>query len=114
MNIGFIGLGKLGLDCAEVFAEKFTVRGYDIYPRESGLVKVCSAEETINESDWIFIAVPTPHAEGYDGSVPSSHMKPKDFGHEAVLVNPIVVEADCGVCERFFSLGNRELAILTM
>jgi UDP-N-acetyl-D-mannosaminuronate dehydrogenase len=29
-NIGFIGLGKLGLDCAEVFAEKYTVRGYDI------------------------------------------------------------------------------------
>ena len=38
MNIGFIGLGKLGLDCAEVFAEKFTVRGYDIYPRTSNLV----------------------------------------------------------------------------
>lgn len=85
MNIGFIGLGKLGLDCAEVFAEKYTVRGYDIYPRESDLVKVCSAEETINESDWIFIAVPTPHAEGYDGSVPSSHMTPRDFGHDAVL-----------------------------
>jgi UDPglucose 6-dehydrogenase len=85
MNIGFIGLGKLGLDCAEVFAEKYTVRGYDIYPRESAMVKVCSAEETINQSDWIFIAVPTPHSEGYDGSVPSSHMTPRDFGHDAVL-----------------------------
>jgi UDPglucose 6-dehydrogenase len=85
MNIGFIGLGKLGLDCAEVFAEKYTVRGYDIYPRESKLVKVCSVEDTINESDWIFIAVPTPHAAGYDGSVPSSHMTPRDFGHDAVL-----------------------------
>jgi UDPglucose 6-dehydrogenase len=85
MNIGFIGLGKLGLDCAEVFAEKFTVRGYDIYPRTSDLVKVCAPDETINESDWIFIAVPTPHENGYDGSVPSSHMKPKDFGHDAVL-----------------------------
>ena len=85
MNIGFVGLGKLGLDCAEVFAEKFTVRGYDIYPRSSDLVKVCTSEETINQSDWIFIAVPTPHEEGYDGSVPSSHMKPKDFGHDAVL-----------------------------
>ena len=58
MNIGFIGLGKLGLDCAEVFAEKYTVRGYDIYPRESDRVKVCSIEETVNKSDWIFIAVP--------------------------------------------------------
>jgi UDPglucose 6-dehydrogenase len=85
MNIGFIGLGKLGLDCAEVFAEKHTVRGYDIYPRISDQVKVCSAEETVNQSEWIFIAVPTPHAEGYDGSVPSSHMTPRDFGHDAVL-----------------------------
>jgi UDPglucose 6-dehydrogenase len=85
MTIGFIGLGKLGLDCAEVFAEKYTVRGYDIYPRTSDRVKVCSIEETVNESDWIFIAVPTPHAAGYDGSVPSSHMTPKDFGHDAVI-----------------------------
>jgi UDPglucose 6-dehydrogenase len=83
-NIGFIGLGKLGLDCAEVFAEKYTVRGYDIYPRSSNTVKVCSIEETVNESEWIFIAVQTPHAEGYDGSVPSSHMTPRDFGHDAV------------------------------
>ena len=84
-NIGFIGLGKLGLDCAEVMAEKHTVRGYDIYPRTSDQVKVCSIEETVNASEWIFIAVPTPHEEGYDGSVPSSHMTPKDFGHDAVL-----------------------------
>jgi UDPglucose 6-dehydrogenase len=83
-NIGFIGLGKLGLDCAEVMAEKHTVRGFDIYPRTSDQVKVCSIEETVNESEWIFIAVPTPHEEGYDGSVPSSHMTPKDFGHDAV------------------------------
>jgi UDPglucose 6-dehydrogenase len=83
-NIGFIGLGKLGLDCAEVMATKHTVRGYDIYPRTSDLVKVCSIEETVNDSEWIFIAVQTPHAEGYDGSVPSSHMEPRDFGHDAV------------------------------
>jgi UDPglucose 6-dehydrogenase len=83
-NIGFIGLGKLGLDCAEVMANKHTVRGYDIYPRTSDTVKVCSIEECVNESEWIFIAVQTPHAEGYDGSVPSSHMEPRDFGHNAV------------------------------
>jgi len=83
-NIGFIGIGKLGLDCAEVMAEKFTVRGYDIYPRTSDLIKVCGIKETVNESEWIFIAVPTPHEPGYDGSVPSSHMTPKDFGHDAV------------------------------
>ena len=84
-KIGFIGIGKLGLDCAEVMAEKHEVRGYDIYPRTSDSVKVCDIAELVEESEWIFIAVPTPHAEGYDGSVPSSHMDPKDFGHDAVI-----------------------------
>ena len=99
MRIGFIGLGKLGLDCAEVMAEKYTVHGYDIYPRTSELVKVCeTAKEMVDNSDWIFIAVQTPHAEGYDGSVPSSHMEPRDFGHDAVkdainMVNEHATEA---------------------
>jgi UDPglucose 6-dehydrogenase len=84
-KIGFIGLGKLGLDCAEVFAEHYEVRGSDIYPRVSDTVKVCDIQETVQHSEWIFIAVPTPHAEGYDGSVPSSHMEPRDFGHDAVI-----------------------------
>ena len=83
-NIGFIGLGKLGLDCAEVFAERYQVRGYDVAPRTSDSVEVCSIAEVVDKSDWIFIAVPTPHADGYDGSVPSSHMCPMDFGHDAV------------------------------
>ncbi len=84
-KIGFIGIGKLGLDCAEVMAEKHEVRGYDIHPRTSDSVKVCDIDELVNESEWIFIAVPTPHTEGYDGSVPSSHMEPRDFGHDAVI-----------------------------
>jgi UDPglucose 6-dehydrogenase len=84
-KIGFICIGKLGLDCAEVMAEQHEVRGYDIYPRTSDSVKVCDINELVNESEWIFIAVPTPHAEGYDGSVPSSHMEPRDFGHDAVI-----------------------------
>ena len=84
-DIGFIGLGKLGLDCAEVFATKHNVYGYDVVPRQSDSVTVTTSEETINKSEWLFIAVPTPHAEGYDGSVPSSHMEPKDFGHQYVF-----------------------------
>jgi UDPglucose 6-dehydrogenase len=84
-NIGFVGIGKLGLDCAEVFAETHQVWGYDIYPRSSATVKVCDMQTLCENAEWIFIAVPTPHAEGYDGSVPSSHMTPKDFGHDAVI-----------------------------
>jgi len=83
-KIGFIGIGKLGLDCAEVMAEKHEVWGYDIYPRTSDSVKVCDIEELVKNSEWIFIAVPTPHAEGYDGSVPSSHMEPRDFAHAII------------------------------
>ena len=85
IKVGFVGLGKLGLDCAEVFAQHYEVRGYDPAPRISESIKVCDAQEVIQDSDWIFIAVPTPHAEGYDGSIPSSHMEPRDFGHEAVI-----------------------------
>jgi len=84
INIGFIGLGKLGMDAAEVFAEHYTVRGYDILPRTSDTVQICDIQQVIQASDWIFVAVPTPHLQGYDGSVPSSHMPPRDFIHEAV------------------------------
>ena len=85
-SIGFIGLGKLGLDCAEVFAEQYKVYGYDIYARKSDAVNICdTVKMLVEKSDWIFIAVPTPHDEGYDGSVPSSHMEPRDFDHGAVI-----------------------------
>ena len=85
-NIGFLGIGKLGMDCAEVFAERYTVRGYDINKNlHSDSVEICNtADEVVNQSEWIFIAVPTPHSKEYDGSVPSSHLEPKDFGYDAV------------------------------
>jgi UDPglucose 6-dehydrogenase len=96
MKIGFVGLGKLGLDCAEVFAEKYTVLGYDIYPRNSDSIKVCIMQEVVQQCDWIFIAVPTPHDEGYDGSVPSSHLEARDFSHQAIkdVLNDINQYAD--------------------
>lgn len=84
-RIGFIGLGKLGLDCAEVFATRYHTYGFDIVERKSSTVNVVDLKTLVNTSDWIFIAVPTPHADGYDGSVPSSHLTPRDFGHEAVI-----------------------------
>jgi UDP-N-acetyl-D-mannosaminuronate dehydrogenase len=45
MKIGFIGLGKLGLECAEVMAQKHQVVGYDIRPRTSNSVCVVSTIE---------------------------------------------------------------------
>ena len=86
INIGFIGLGKLGMECAEVFAEHYLTYGYDTEPRESELVKVQDTiADLVEASDWIFIAVPTPHTEEYDGSQPSSHLIPKDFDYSIVI-----------------------------
>lgn len=84
-SIGFIGLGKLGLDCAEVFAQHYNVRGYDISPRISATVDITDLDQVVAHSDWLFIAVPTPHEPGYDGSMPSSHLVPKDFSSQAVI-----------------------------
>jgi len=84
-KIGFIGLGKLGLDCAEVFAEHYPTCGYDIVPVESELIKIKnSIEEVVNNSDWVFIAVPTPHDKEYGGEKPSCHLEPKDFDYSIV------------------------------
>ena len=84
-KIGFIGLGKLGLDCAEVFATQYEVYGYDVDPRVSDSVTVSSLRDTVESSDWIFVAVPTPHQSGYDGSTPSSHLPPVDFQYDTVV-----------------------------
>ena len=93
MNIGFIGLGKLGLPCAEEIDRKgHFVYGYDIFPVESSLVKIVgSIEKVISESEIIFIAVPTPHETEYDGSVPCSELEPKDFNYD--IVRNVLTEA---------------------
>lgn len=41
MNIGFIGIGKLGMPCAEEIAKKgHNVFGYDVEAKTSNLVKL--------------------------------------------------------------------------
>jgi len=86
MKISFIGLGKLGLPCAEVFAEKgHSVKGYDIQDISSSLVEIKSTiEEAVSGVDIVFIAVPTPHNPQYDGRFPISHLSPKDFDYSIV------------------------------
>jgi len=83
MKIGFIGLGKLGKPCAETMAERgMSVSGYDnmSHISESVNIKATLAEAVI-EKDIVFIAVPTPHTEGYDGRKPISHLPPMDFDY---------------------------------
>jgi len=87
MKIGFIGLGKLGKDVAEVLAEKHDVTGYDICPVILNTldvdyeVKINSLENTCKDKDIVFVAVQTPHDPAYDGKEPTSHLPPKDFDY---------------------------------
>ena len=86
MLIGFIGLGKLGMPCAEATVDKgYHVNGYDILPKQSTKVDIKnSIQEVVEQSDIILIATPTPHEEGYDGRAPTSHLPPKDFNYNSV------------------------------
>ena len=86
-KIGFIGLGKLGMPCAEAIRKKgFHVAGYDIEHKSSDLVEIRdSIEDVCRDRDIVFVATPTPHEEGYDGREPTSHKEPKDFNYESVI-----------------------------
>ena len=85
-KIGFIGLGKLGMPCAEAIRKKgFHVAGYDIAERRSDLIEIRdSIEKLCIDRDKVFVATPTPHEEGYDGREPSSHKEVKDFDYDSV------------------------------
>ena len=85
-RIGFIGLGKLGMPCAEAIRKKgFHVAGYDIEDKRSDLVEIRdSIEDLCRDRDIVFVATPTPHEEGYDGREPTSHKEPKDFNYDSV------------------------------
>ena len=86
-KIGFIGLGKLGMACANVVATRgHIVNGYDVAPRTSDLVNVKSSiAEAVDGCDIVFIAVPTPHEAAYGGATPSAHLEPRDFDYTAVV-----------------------------
>jgi UDPglucose 6-dehydrogenase len=86
MNVGFIGIGKLGLPCAEAIASKgHTVGGYDVSLKTSNLIAVVdSIESCVKNADIVFIAVPTPHDPAYDGRAPTACLTPKDFNYEIV------------------------------
>lgn len=85
MRIGFIGLGKLGLPCAEEISRQYEVIGYDIEHRVSSHIKITQDIKKIFEgTEIIFVAVPTPHHPDYDGSNPTTHLPVKDFDYSMV------------------------------
>tara|TARA_Y100001938_G_C8082536_1_gene430012 strand:+ start:323 stop:1468 length:1146 start_codon:yes stop_codon:yes gene_type:complete len=87
MRIAFIGLGKLGMPCAEALAKKgyADITGYDVLQKSSELVEIKQTlAEALKDRDVVFVATPTPHEEGYDGRSPTSHLEQKDFNYESV------------------------------
>jgi len=90
MNIGFIGLGKLGLPCAlAVESRGHKVVGYDpseqvkdiidtkklqyqeIWAQEhldKSKIEIKSVEEVVGESEIIFVPIQTPHGEKFEGT----------------------------------------------
>ena len=85
-KIGLIGLGKLGLPCAEAIANKgFDVTGYDVDEKINSKITIKKTiKDLVTGRDIVFVAVPTPHEDGYDGRQPTSHLPPKDFNYETV------------------------------
>lgn len=85
MKIGFIGVGKLGKDAAEVMAEKHEVVGYDVANvTPENFKMVPTIKDVCQDREIIFIAVPTPHHPDYDGRYPTSHLVNKDFDYSIV------------------------------
>lgn len=95
MKIGFVGLGKLGKACAEAMAQRgLAVDGYDTnMSRISRHISVrATLAEAVLEKDIVFIAVPTPHEQGYDGREPTSDLEPRDFDYS--ILRSVVAECD--------------------
>lgn len=89
MNIGFIGLGKLGLPCALAIEKHgHTVYGYDIDPNVKEIldskvlpykeiyaqkylddhnINFCNVSDVVSKSDIIFVPIQTPHNPKYEG-----------------------------------------------
>jgi len=91
MKIGFIGVGKLGKDAAELMYES----GHDILGHDIKIVSDCkftmtTIEDVCKHGEIIFVAVPTPHHPDYDGRYPTSHLEPKDFDY--LIVKNILKE----------------------
>ena len=86
MNIGWFGLGKLGMICSEMIVDKgHSVTGYDIREVDSDKVDVVTNPRlAVENKDFVFVAVQTPHDPAYGGETPITHLPNKDFGIDNV------------------------------
>jgi len=106
MNIGFIGLGKLGLPCALAIESRgHKVVGYDpseqvkdiigtkklqyqeIWAQEhldKSKIEIKSIQDVVSESDIIFVPIQTPHGKEFEGTtrIPDER---KDFDYSHLI-----------------------------
>lgn len=104
MQIGFIGLGKLGLPCAAALSTKLdsVIYGFDKNKEVASYIQSCSVPylekdaeqylktakiefqnstlDVVRNSDLVFLAVQTPHDPLYEGVTPTPDVK-KDFDY---------------------------------
>ncbi len=103
MNVGFMGLGKLGLPCALAIEEKgHSVVGFDpgemvaetlrtrqLPYREEGAqelldvtnIHLAPVAEVVSRSELIFVAVQTPHDQRFEGTTRIPQER-RDFNYE--------------------------------
>lgn len=117
MNIGFLGLGKLGLPCAlAIEARGHPIYGYDISEdvqkiirdkklpyKEVGAQELLEKSEIelvdiptlVNNCDIIFVPIQTPHDEAYGGTtrIPSAR---KDFDYSFLKTGMEVLADEIG------------------
>ncbi len=93
MKLAFIGLGKLGLPCATtMFRHGHHVVGYDVNNIKADFTIAKDIAQAVSGRDLVFVTVPTPHQQGYDGSTPTSHFEPRDFDYE--ILKLVITECD--------------------
>ena len=85
MKVGFVGMGNLGREAAEVMAEHYDVIGYDIRKVNTTVKLSSSLQQAVDDRDIVFCAVQTPHDSDYDGRYPTSHLPPKDFNYDIAI-----------------------------
>jgi UDPglucose 6-dehydrogenase len=108
VNIGFVGLGKLGLPCASAMSvlSGKTISGYDINQNVKNYIESCSVpyvenkieeylskasidlkdsvESVVMSSDIVFVAVQTPHDPMFEGVTPLPEER-KDFDYSYLI-----------------------------
>lgn len=97
MQIGYIGVGKLGLPCAEVIAKKgHSVKGYDVNHVDSEYIEFTdNIQDCVTDCDIVFVSVPTPHETEYEGTTPTHHLEPRDFSYD--IVKEVLRKADAAM-----------------